>query len=93
MDLAEDIAMGRVDVAELRALVAEECRALFGTVVGPADPLWGLQCDVMRQCAALGGMSWEEHAEWAAVFRPADAAEPGVSWIEQVLAEGADDDG
>lgn len=94
VSLAEDVSFGRLDVATLERQAADECRALFSTVIGPGDALWELQCDVMRQCVALGGMSWQEHAEWAAVLRPPEQAEPAASWIEQVLAEGAgaDDD-
>lgn len=95
MSVAEDIATGRVDTGALDAAVLAEARALFGRVEGPDDPLWELHVDVARQVLAVGGgVSSVELAEWAAVYRAAEGVEaaPVVSWIEQVLADGAGDD-
>lgn len=69
MDVAADVAEARLDPARLAAAVAAEQRALFGTVVGPGDPLWDLHCDVARQVLAAGGVSGDELAEWLAVTR------------------------
>lgn len=83
--LAEDAETGRLNPAELSVELAESCKALFGTVVGGTDPLFGLQIDVARQVLAIGGISADEVAEWAAVLRqraertaqaPAAASEP-----------------
>ncbi|WP_301121086.1 flagellar hook-length control protein [Mycolicibacterium fortuitum] len=95
MSVAEDIATGKVDTAQLDAAVAAEARALFGRVEGPGDPLWDLQVDVFRQVLAVGGgVSSVELAEWVAVYRAAEGvdAAPVTSWIEDVLAQ-FDDDG
>lgn len=67
--VARDAAEGRLDPAELDQAVAEECKALFGTVVGLEDPLFAVQLDVARQVLAVGGISASEVAEWAAVLR------------------------
>ncbi|MGU3501888.1 flagellar hook-length control protein [Mycobacterium sp. C31M] len=67
--VARDAAEGRLDPAALDAVVTEECRELFGTVAGPADPLWPVQVDVARQVLALGGVPADELSEWVAVGR------------------------
>lgn len=93
MGIAREIADGQLAVGQLEVEAAAECRALFGTVIGPEDPLWPVHCDVARQAVALGALSGDELAEWAVVFRP--SAEPQQSWIEQALelaADGEDDD-
>lgn len=69
MAVAKDVAEGRLDPADLDAMVAEESRAAFGTAVGPQDPLWPVQVDVARQVLALGGLPADELSEWAAVAR------------------------
>ena len=69
MAVAKDVAQGRLDPADLDAMVAEESRAAFGTAVGPQDPLWPVQVDVARQVLALGGLPADELSEWAAVTR------------------------
>ena len=95
MSVAEDIATGRVDCGQLDAVVEAECRALFGRVAGPPDPLWPLHVDVARQVLAVGGgIGADELSEWAAVYRAAEGAGAAraSSWIEDALAAGADDD-
>lgn len=67
--VGRDVAEGKLSPAALDAAVAEECRSLFGQVVGPADPLWALQTDVARQALALGALTADELNEWAAVMR------------------------
>lgn len=100
--VADDVANGRVSPSQLEAAAAEECQALFGAVVGAGDALWELHVDVARQVLALGGVPANELAEWLAVTRAAEAEaeaeseagaapESGGSWIEQALAELADD--
>ena len=69
MAVAKDVAEGRLDPADLDAMVAEESRAAFGTAVGPDDPLWPVQVHVARQVLALGGVPADELSEWAAVAR------------------------
>lgn len=92
MGVAGELAEGQLSAGQLEQQAAEECRALFGTVIGPEDPLWELHVDVMRQTIALGGMSGEELAEWAVVFGKPPEPEPTTSWIEQALAMGDDED-
>ena len=94
MSIAEDIAEGRVQPADLDAQALTECRSLFGRVAGPGDPLWELHVDVARQVLAVGGVPAGELAEWAAVQAAAEGveAEREPSWIERALADGADDE-
>ncbi|QRY48131.1 flagellar hook-length control protein [Mycolicibacterium boenickei] len=95
MSVAEDIATGRVDCAQLDAAVAAECRELFGRVAGLGDPLWELHVDIARQVLAVGGgLSSTELAEWTAVYRAAEGVEtaPASSWIEDALAQYDDED-
>ncbi len=75
--VGRDAAEGKLAPAALDAAVADECRDLFGTVVGPADPLWPVQLDVTRQVLALGGVSVNELGEWLAVARSREPAAPG----------------
>lgn len=95
LDVADDVAKGNLDPADLEAAAVEECRRLFATVTGPEDPLWGVHVAVARQVLAVGGgIPADEIAEWLAVTRSAEAA-AGVrerSWIEQALATGEDDE-
>jgi hypothetical protein len=94
--IAEDVTVGRLDVAALGAAALTECRELFGRVDGPEDPLWPLHVDVTRQVLAVGGgIPVDELAEWVAVYRAAEldaAVAPevvpagrGRSWIEAAL--------
>lgn len=96
MSVALDVSEGRVAPADLDAQVLAECRALFGRVVGPGDPLWELHVEVARQVLMVGGgIPANELAEWAAVEAAAQGEAGPVrelSWIEQALAAGADDD-
>lgn len=69
MSVARDAAEGGLDPAALDAAVADECRALFGLVVGDGDPLWPLHQDITRQSIALGALSADELTEWTAVAR------------------------
>lgn len=86
MSVAEDVATGRLDTAQLDAAVAAECRALFARVEGPDDPLWDLHVEVARQVLAVGGgIPAGELAEWLAVTRAAE----GVA-AESEAAEGGD---
>lgn len=75
MSVAEDVAKSRLDPAKLDQAVANECKALFGTVVGEGDSLWPLHADVARQVLAVGGLSADELSEWLAVAR-SRAGEP-----------------
>lgn len=75
--VGRDVAEGKLAPAALSAAVTDECRELFGAVVGPADPLWAVHLDVARQVLALGGLSADELSQWAAVARSRDTdAEP-----------------
>jgi hypothetical protein len=81
MSVAEDVAEGKVDPAALDQAIADECRELFGTVVGPGDSLWPLHIDVCRQALALGALTVDELSEWLGVARsragePVSAPEP-----------------
>lgn len=91
LSVADEVAKGLLDPLALDVAAADECRALFGMVVGPADPLWELQVDVARQVLSLDGVPADELAEWLAVRRSTE--EPrGPSWIEQALAALADEE-
>lgn len=61
--------------AALDQAVADECRELFGTVVGPRDSLWPLHIDVCREALAFGALTVDELSEWLAVAR-SRAGEP-----------------
>lgn len=74
MSVAEDVAEGRLDPAQLDQAVADECKALFGMVTG-RDSLWPLHIDVCRQALALGALTADELSEWLAVAR-SRAGEP-----------------
>lgn len=81
MSLADDIAQGRLDPAALEAQAVTELRELVGTVVGPGDACWELQCNIARQVLALDGIPATELAEWLAVTRqragePVSVADP-----------------
>lgn len=73
MSVATDITEGRLDPDSMEAQVLVECRALFGRVAGPGDPLWELHVDVARQVLAVGGgIPAHELAEWSAVTKRAE---------------------
>lgn len=67
--IARDAAEGRLAPTDLEATAVAECRALFGAVAGPGDPLWDLQVGVARQVLSLDGVPADELAEWLAVAR------------------------
>jgi hypothetical protein len=90
--VARDVADGRLDLADLDATAVAQCRALFGTVAGPGDPLWALHLDVARQVLALDGVPADELAEWLAVARqragePVASLDPADTLAEPVEAE------
>lgn len=73
MSIATDVTEGRLDPDVLDAQALDECRALFGRVAGPDDPLWSLHVDVARQVLMVGGgIPADELAEWAAVEKRAE---------------------
>lgn len=67
--VARDIAEGRLSPTDLEHQAVAELREMVGTVVGPDDPAWSLQCDIARQVLALDGVPADELAEWLAVAR------------------------
>lgn len=69
MSVARDAAEGQVSTSDLERTIAEECRALFGVVRGPDDPLWALHAEVARQVLSQSGVPIDELAEWLAVAR------------------------
>jgi hypothetical protein len=70
MEVAEDVAAGRLDPADVDKAATDACRELFGTVIGPDDPLWSLQVEVCRGVLGVGGaIPAGELTEWAAVAR------------------------
>lgn len=73
--IATDAAEGRLDPAALDAELAAACTELMGTVVGPDDPLFGLQLNIARQVIAAGGVPTDELAEWLAVQRRREGAD------------------
>ena len=76
MSVARDAAEGRLDPANVERTAAAEASALFGTVVGPGDPLWPTQVDVARRVLALGGVPDDELREWVAVSQPDAETQP-----------------
>lgn len=82
--VARDVTEGRLDPAALDHAVADECRVLFGEVVGADDQLWPLHLDVARQVLAADGLSADELSEWLAVARsragePVTAPQPSIN--------------
>jgi hypothetical protein len=69
LSVADDITDGRLSPEELDQAALEECRALFGTVVGPGDPLWDLHLQVARGVLARAGIPAGELSEWLAVAK------------------------
>lgn len=67
--IARDAADGRLSPTALQDQAVAELREMVGTVVGPDDPAWSLQCDIARQVLALDGVPADELAEWLAVAR------------------------
>jgi hypothetical protein len=67
--VARDTAEGRLSPLDLQEQAVAECRALFGTVAGPGDPLWELQVEVCRAVLAQKGIPADELTEWLAVAR------------------------
>lgn len=93
MQLARDLVDGKITPAEVEGPAVDQCRELFAHVAGPRDPLWELQVAVARKVIGLDGIPVAELAEWVAVLGGDDEPEaPAVSWIEQALAAGADDE-
>lgn len=92
MDLAADVADGKLHATDLHPKAVALARDVCGLVIGPADPMWALQCDIARQVVALGGFGADELGEWTAVFRAREQAAgvSGRSWVERALAD--DDD-
>lgn len=76
-DVIDGIASGTLKADDVARRAVDACRQLFAIVAGPTDPLWSLHGDVCRQYLAAGGLSADELAEWAAVQRRHETAEPG----------------
>jgi hypothetical protein len=74
--VARDLAEGRVKPDDLERRALEECRALFGKVAGPDDPLWPLHVDIARQVLALDGIPFNELSEWVGIARHRKSADP-----------------
>lgn len=72
MSVAKDLAEGRLSTDDLQAEVAEACRGLVGTVVGPGDELWDLQLEIARGILAARGIPSAELVEWLACARRGD---------------------
>ena len=97
MDIAAQAADGRLKPSEVEAQTIARCREIMGTVYGPDDPAWPVQLDISRQIIAMNGHTADELAEWLAVIRaregkPAEPVPSAVSWIEEALADGADEE-
>lgn len=67
--IARDVAEGTLSPSALEDQAVAELREMVGTVAGPDDPAWSLQCDIARQVLALDGIPADELAEWVAVAR------------------------
>lgn len=95
--LADNLAEGRVPVADLEGQAIAECRALFGQVVGEGSPTWDVQVAVARDVIGMGGIDVEELAEWVAVFRrragdPPEAEATGSGQLSADSGDADDDD-
>lgn len=88
--LAEDMAAGKVQPEDLHPKAVAMARDVVGLVIGPQDPMWGLQCDIARQVIAIGGIPVNELGEWTEVLRQAEKSR--TSWIERALADDGDED-
>lgn len=89
MQVAEDLAAGRISVAEVEGTAVEQCRELFSHVVDDGSELAELQASVARKAIGAGLIPVNELAEWVAVL---SKDEPEQSWIERALADGAGED-
>ncbi|UXA10756.1 flagellar hook-length control protein [Mycobacterium sp. SMC-8] len=89
--VARDAAEGRLSSADLDQAVADECRALFGVVAGPDDPLWPLHVDIARQVLAAGGLTAAEVAEWAAVLKRREQHNGAVGTVDGSQPRGGPD--
>lgn len=69
MNLAEDVAEGRLDVADLERQAAKELRSLILVETQPDSDLAVLQVHSARRVLARGGIPTDELAEWLAVQR------------------------
>lgn len=67
--VARDVAEGTLSPTALQDQAVAELREMVGTVAGPDDPAWSLQCDIARQVLALDGVPADELAEWLAGAR------------------------
>ena len=85
--IAHQLASGRLDAADLERQTAEESRKLFGTVIGPEDPLWELHVEVTRRVLALNGLSAAELGEWLAVMAASEQDPDAESEREDSAAE------
>lgn len=92
MQIAADLAEGKITPAEVEVPAVEQCRQLFSHVVDDGSELAELQASVARKAIAAGLIPVNELSEWVAVFTPDVEPEPELSWIERVLADGADDE-
>lgn len=94
MDLVAEFAEGTTHAADLHPKAVALAQDVCGLVIGPADPMWALQCDIARQVVALGGFGADELGEWTAVFRAREKAAgvSGGSWVERALADDEDDE-
>jgi hypothetical protein len=72
LSVAQDAAEGRLDLTALQEQAVAECRALFGTVAGPGDALWGLQVEVRTQCVGAEGNSCRRADRVAGCGAPAN---------------------
>jgi hypothetical protein len=73
--VARDAAEGRLSPADLETQLVAEVKALVGVVVGPDDPMFGLQCDIARAVLAAHGIPAAELREWVAVQARFEGAE------------------
>jgi len=85
--LAHELATGRLDQAEIDRLGLEECRGLFGDVIGPQDPIWPLQVEVARRVLALNGLPASELGEWAAVVQSYEDSQREPDDLDADIAE------
>lgn len=77
MSIAEDIASGELDPADLERQAITELTALMDVEPDPGSPLAELMADVCRRALARGALPANEIREFAAVVAAREAAASG----------------
>ena len=82
VEIAKDVAAGRLNPFDMEGELLAEMRKLFAFVDGPDDPLWEIQMGVARGILGLDGIPYNELCEWAAVHKDRPAGEAPVRTVD-----------